>query len=105
MKYQLGTDAYTTNYTDLWGYGHSNGTGQVGENIYTVNEVNSLFTANYDWKITPEFDMNILVGNEFVNKTTKHSYTYGSNFNFRTGTIWEMLLHTAHYPNTSKNVR
>ena len=82
VKYQLGTDAYTTNYTDLWGYGHSNGTGQIEENIYTVNEVNSLFTANYDWKITPEFDMNILVGNEFVNKTTKHSYTYGSNFNF-----------------------
>ena len=22
LKYQLGTDAYTTNYTDLWGYGH-----------------------------------------------------------------------------------
>ena len=23
VKYQLGTDAYTTNYTDLWGYGHA----------------------------------------------------------------------------------
>lgn len=82
VKYQLGADAYTTNYTDLWGYGHSNGTGQTEENIYTVNEVNSLFTAIYDWKITPEFDLNILYGNEFVNKTTKHNYTFGSNFNF-----------------------
>lgn len=82
VKYQLGTDAYTTNYTDLYGYGHSNGTGQMEENIYTVNEVNSLFTAIYDWKITPEFDLNVMYGNEFVNKTTKHNYTFGSNFNF-----------------------
>lgn len=82
VKYQLGADAYTTDYTDLWGYGHSNGTGQIEENTYTVNEVNSLFTATYDWKITPEFDLNVLVGNEFVNKTTKHNYAKGTNFNF-----------------------
>ena len=82
VKYQLGTDSYTTNYRDLWGYGHSNGTGQVEKYGYTINETNSLFTMNYDWNITPEFNLNVLVGNEFVHKATNYVYSYGSNFNF-----------------------
>ena len=29
VKYQLGVDSYTTNYTDSWGYGHANGYGEI----------------------------------------------------------------------------
>lgn len=69
VKYQLGTDAYTTNYTDLWGYGHANGKGSIDHYGYTINEVNSLLTFNYDWNINEELNLNVLAGNEFVHKT------------------------------------
>jgi Outer membrane cobalamin receptor protein len=83
IKYQLGTDAYTTNYDDTYGYGdRSYSKGRTTQDSYTINEVNSLFTATYDWKVTPEFDVNLLVGNEFVNNTTKMTEAEGTNFNF-----------------------
>lgn len=83
VKYQLGTDAYTTNYDDIYGYGdRSYSRGQVIQDSYTINEFNSLFTATYDWKVTPEFDINVLVGNEFVHNTTKLTEASGTNFNF-----------------------
>src|SRR5690606_35380111 len=42
LKYQLGTDSYTTNYSEVWGSGHANGRGQIEHYHYSVNEVNSL---------------------------------------------------------------
>lgn len=81
-KYQIGTDSYTTNYKDLWGYGHSNGKGQVEKYGYTINETNSLFTLNYDWDILPELNLNLLVGNEFIHNTKNYTYALGSDFNF-----------------------
>jgi len=82
LKYQLGTDAYTTNYTDLWGYGHANGKGSIDHYGYTINETNSLLTANFDWNINEELNLNALVGNEFVHKTKKFYESYGSDFNY-----------------------
>ena len=82
VKYQLGTDAYTTNYTDLWGYGHANGKGSIDHYGYTINEVNSLLTVNYDWNINEELNLNVLAGNEFVHKTKKYYDSYGSDFNY-----------------------
>jgi TonB-dependent SusC/RagA subfamily outer membrane receptor len=37
LKYQLGDDAYTTNYSDIWGYGHANGLGEAYE--YNITDV------------------------------------------------------------------
>ena len=83
VKYQLGTDSYTTNYDDTYGYGdRSYSRGKVTQDSYTINEINSLFTATYDWKITPELDVNVLVGNEFVHNSTKMTEAIGTNFNF-----------------------
>ena len=82
VKYQLGVDAFTTNYTDTWGYGHSNGFGSVTEQSVSHNEMNSLFTATYDWKIMPELDLNVLYGNELVETADKYKDFVGSNFNF-----------------------
>ncbi len=82
LKYQLGDDAYTTNYTDLWGYGHSNGRGEASHYGYTINEMNSLFTASYNWKINSEITFDALLGNEYVESSTKYTYAYGRDFNF-----------------------
>lgn len=82
LKYQLGTDSYTTNYSDVWGYGHSNARGQIEHYHYSINEVNSLATATYNWKINKDFELDVLIGNELVNKTRKYDYAFGSNFNF-----------------------
>ncbi|MDD4609769.1 MAG: SusC/RagA family TonB-linked outer membrane protein, partial [Bacteroidaceae bacterium] len=82
VKYQLGADSYTTNYTDLWGYGHSNGKGDVTHYGYSITELNSLLTANYSYKVSEDLNLNVLVGNEYVNKTTKYTEAQGLNFNF-----------------------
>lgn len=81
-KYQIGTDSYSTTYRDQWGYGHSNGQGSIEKYIYSINELNSLFTLNYDWDILPDLNLNLLIGNEFIHNTKDYTYTSGSNFNF-----------------------
>lgn len=82
LKYQLGEDAYSSVYSDIWGYGHSNTSGEIREFMYQVNETNSLFTANYDWKISNDMNFNALYGNELVFSTSKLLESYGSGFNF-----------------------
>ncbi|KAA6339642.1 TonB-dependent receptor SusC [termite gut metagenome] len=82
IKYQLGTDAYTTNYTDLWGYGHANGKGEIEHYGFTINEVNSLFTINYDRIINEDWNLNVLLGNEIVNQSRKYYSAYGKDFNY-----------------------
>ncbi|KLT64685.1 SusC/RagA family TonB-linked outer membrane protein [Pedobacter sp. BMA] len=82
VKYQLGADSYTTNYVDLFGYGHANAKGEISQYSYTVNELNSLLTATYNWKINSDLSFDALVGNEFLNRDSRYNYAYGSNFNF-----------------------
>lgn len=82
IKYQLGTDSYTTVYSDIWGYGHSNGLGAAEEYSYTVNELNSLLTATYKWEISDDLIFDALIGNEIVDGRQKYLYAYGGNFNF-----------------------
>ena len=82
VKWQGGVDSYTTNYTDLWGYGHAGGRGEITEYHYTVNEFNSLFTAAYSWNINEDLVFDALVGNEIVDNKKKYSESYGMNFNF-----------------------
>lgn len=82
VKYQLGIDSYSTNYEDLFGYGHANGTGDISNyNISTV-EMNSLFTANYNWAINEDLDFTALLGNEYVNSSLSETDALGTNFNF-----------------------
>lgn len=74
VKYQLGDDSYTTNYDDIWGYGHSDGRGSADNYAYTVNQFNSLLTATFKWNINEDFVLDALAGNELIH-TTK---IYGS---------------------------
>lgn len=82
VKYQLGADSYTTNYTDLWGYGHANSSGEISEYSYSVNEFNSLLTGTYSLNINDDLVFDALIGNEFLDRNSKYNYSYGSNFNF-----------------------
>ncbi len=81
VKYQLGVDSYTTDYTDLWGYGHSNKTGEIEHYGFTVTEMNSLLTAAYAWTINDLWSFDALLGNEFVHTQRKYYNSYGANFN------------------------
>jgi len=82
VKYQIGDDAYNTNYTDLFGFGHSNSSGNIANYAYAVNELNSLATAIYKVKINEDLNMDALLGNEIVSRATRYTYAYGSNFNY-----------------------
>ena len=83
IKYQIGDDAYTTNYSEIYGYGSTWApTGEDSGYHYTVNELNSLLTAAYTWNINEEWTLDALIGNEFVDKKKKYEYAYSMNFNF-----------------------
>ncbi|MFD2906981.1 SusC/RagA family TonB-linked outer membrane protein [Sphingobacterium anhuiense] len=82
LKYQAGVDSYTSNYTDLWGYGHANGKGEVENYHFSVTEWNSLGTAAYNWKINDDLVLDAMVGNEIVNRVRRRDYAFGQNFNF-----------------------
>lgn len=93
-KYQLGDDAFTTNYTDLLGMGMSNQNGEVNEMSYTSNELNSLFTLTFDWNILPELHLNVLYGNEVVFRKTRYLDAWGQNFNF---SGWNNINNASNY--------
>ncbi|SJN50172.1 SusC/RagA family TonB-linked outer membrane protein [Sphingobacterium sp. JB170] len=83
LKYQLGVDSYTSNYTDLWGYGKAGITrGQVENYHFSVTELNSLVTASYNWEINEDLIFDALLGNEVVDRHSRQDYAYGGNFNF-----------------------
>ncbi len=82
VKYQIGDDAYTTNYSDIYGYGTTGYTnGYASEYGFTVNEMNSLLTFTYNWNINEDFVFDALLGNELVDKR-KFYESYGANYNF-----------------------
>lgn len=82
LKYQLGADSYTTNFQDIFEYGHGGGSGIIDNYGITSFTVNSLFTANYDWNITENLALNALLGNEFDDGNYKTYSEHGENFNF-----------------------
>ncbi|MBO7510375.1 MAG: SusC/RagA family TonB-linked outer membrane protein [Bacteroidales bacterium] len=94
LKYQIGDDAYTTSYRDVFGYGYGNNAGEIDEMSYTSNELNSLFTATYDWNILPTLHLNILYGNEIVYTKTSFLDAWGQNFNF---SGWNNLNNASNY--------
>lgn len=82
-KYQMGVDAYSTTYSDTYGYGDmSNPTGYARQDTYQSTEFNSLFTLTYDWKILEDLDLNAMYGNEFVHRALRYTTGRGYNFNF-----------------------
>ncbi len=82
VRYQLGADTYTTNFKDVFEYGHAGTTGIIDNYGISSFIVNSLFTANLDWNLTGDIVLNAMVGNEFDHKKAKTYSEHGEEFNF-----------------------
>jgi len=82
VKYQLGIDAYSTNYTDMFGYGHSNSSGELDRYVVTKNDLNSLLTASYNWNINDDLALDIMYGNEIIEYKRNTLDAFGVNFVF-----------------------
>lgn len=84
VKYMIGVDAYTTHYTDSYGYGSytGGGKGQIENYGWTNATYNSLLTVNYDWRINQDWGLNAILGNEIIQSNRKKYYEYGTNYNF-----------------------
>ena len=82
VRYQLGMDSYTTHYQDIFEFGHANKPGYMDNYGVSSATVNSLLTANFDWKLSENFNFNALVGNEFTQGSTKTYSEHGEGFNF-----------------------
>ncbi len=82
IRYQLGTDSYTTHYQDIFGYGSKGNDGTIDNYGVTQTTVNSLFTAHYDWNISSDLDFSLMVGNEIDDRHQKYYDEYGTNFNY-----------------------
>ena len=94
IKYQLGADAYTTAYQNIYGYGSKGADGEITERTLTENQTNSLLTANYTWAISDDLNLTALLGNEIVYGREKYLYAYGNHFNFAG---WNHLNNVASY--------
>lgn len=81
VKYQLGTDMYTTHYQDIFEYGHAGSTGVVTNYGVTTSTYNSLLTINYDWSIVSDLRLNVLLGNEINHTNEKYYEEIGSVLN------------------------
>ena len=93
-KYQAGVDSYTTTFSDIFGYGNSNGKGELDEMSMTTSQFNSLLTASFDWNITEDLHFNFLYGNEIVNENTQFLDAWGQNYNFGG---WNHLNNASNY--------
>ncbi|MBF4485939.1 SusC/RagA family TonB-linked outer membrane protein [Flavobacterium sp. CSZ] len=83
FRYQLGADTYTTNYRDIQEYGNAQTTAGHLE-IYGISSrtVNSLFTVNYEYKISDDLNLTALVGNEINDRYNKSYSMTGNNLNY-----------------------
>ena len=82
IRYQLGTDSYTTHYQDIFGYGSKGTDGTIDNYGVTQTTINSLLTAHYDWNISSDLEFNLMVGNEINDGHQKFYDEYGTGFNY-----------------------
>ncbi|WP_222535215.1 SusC/RagA family TonB-linked outer membrane protein [Pedobacter polysacchareus] len=82
VKYQLGVDSYASNYQDIFEYGSSGKAGSINNYGATVATYNSLLTANYAVKLSDDFSLTALLGNEINDQNLKRYDETGLNFNF-----------------------
>jgi len=86
FKYQVGIDSYTTNYRDINEFGSKHDLTGNSSNVslygITSDVINSLFTVNYSMEFLNDFDLNVLVGNEYNHKNNKSYSDYGAGLNF-----------------------
>ena len=95
IKYRIGIDSYSTDYTDLFGYGHANQKGILDRYIITKNEWNSLFTASWNKSLTDYLVLDLLYGNEIIGYQRKYLDVYSvGGFNWPG---WNHLNNASNY--------
>lgn len=83
IKYQIGTDAYITDYVDQYGYGSRNhATGNILLSSWNDVTFNSLLTANFNWTINQDWSLNVIAGNEVVHNSREYKWQRGTNLSF-----------------------
>jgi TonB-linked SusC/RagA family outer membrane protein len=92
FRYQFGTDFYSSNYDDIYGYGSGGTAGTIDNYGLTTATYNSLFTANYQMDLGSNFKLTAILGNEINQSSTKSYDLYGQNFNFGG---WQNIANTS----------
>lgn len=83
LRYQAGADTYTTHLQDIFGYGsRGNSAGTLNNYGVTYSAFNSTATANFDWIINNDLELNAMIGNELNHNTNKSYSEVGTDFNF-----------------------
>lgn len=82
FKYQVGVDTYTTQYDDIREYMSRNTKGSIENWMVNSNTYNSLLTATYNIDITPDFKLDLMLGNELNHNNYYELWSKGQNFNF-----------------------
>jgi len=83
VKYQIGADVYTTNYTDLLDYGMPGAAGgSITQTTYTNSTFNSYLSANFKWDINKDLNLNVLLGNEYNSGSSEYRQQIGYSFAF-----------------------
>lgn len=81
IKYQLGTDIYTTDRKELWEFGSGAfNTGKLTNGALINRSLNSLLTASYDKRFNSKWHINALVGNEVNDNYLRNISGTGSSF-------------------------
>ncbi len=83
FRYQLGADSYSTDYRDIQEFGNKQ-TSAGHLEIYgiTSRTINSLFTANYEYKISDDLNLTAMAGNEINDSFNKTYSMTGNDLNF-----------------------
>nr|WP_315202129.1 SusC/RagA family TonB-linked outer membrane protein [uncultured Flavobacterium sp.] len=104
FRYQLGADSYTTNYRDIQEYGNAQTTaGHLDIYGITSRTLNSLFTVNYEYKISDDLNLTALAGNEINDKYEKSYDMIGNDLNFGGWPNLSNTKQTVATDNISKN--
>ncbi len=80
--YQLGMDSYSSQFQDIFEYGHAGKTGIIDNYGITSSTLNSLITVNYNWNISADLAFTALIGNELNSGYSKTYAEHGESFNF-----------------------
>ncbi len=82
FKWQVGVDAYTSRYKNIYEYGTQGQTGSIEDRDVSTLIFNSLLTANYEMNITDDWQLTTLLGNEVNQENKTYAEIHGRSFNF-----------------------
>ena len=92
FRYQFGTDFYSSNYDDIFGFGSGGTQGTIDNYGLTTITYNSLLTGNFQMDLTKDLKFTAILGDEINQSSTKNYDMYGQNFNFGG---WQNIANTS----------